>query len=54
MCPSVFGFWGIYQVTTQRRLIYRECRWLLLPTEEVVLRFSRYHKYTVGTELRHQ
>ena len=32
--------------------IYRDCRRLLLHTEEVVRRFSRYHKYTVGTDLR--
>jgi len=34
--------------------IYRDCRRLLLHTEEVVRRFSRYHKYTVGTDLRQQ
>ena len=32
--------------------IYRDCRSLLLHTEQVVRRFSRYHKYTVGTDLR--
>jgi hypothetical protein len=32
--------------------IYRDCRRLLVHTEEVVRRFSRYHKYTVGTDLR--
>ncbi|MBV5299953.1 MAG: hypothetical protein JZU64_17915 [Rhodoferax sp.] len=30
--------------------IYRDCRRLLLHTEQVVMRFSRYHKYTVGTD----
>lgn len=34
--------------------IYRDCRRLLLLTEEVVRRFSRYHKYTVVTDLRQQ
>lgn len=32
--------------------IYRDCRRLLVHTEEAVRRFSRYHKYTVGTDLR--
>ncbi|MCX8517074.1 MAG: hypothetical protein ORN29_03265 [Rhodoferax sp.] len=32
--------------------IYRDCRRLLVHTEEAVKRFSRYHKYTVGTHLR--
>jgi hypothetical protein len=32
--------------------IYRDCRRLLLHTEASVQRFSRYHKYTVGTDLR--
>ena len=32
--------------------IYRDCRRLLVHTEEAVKRFSRYHKYTVGTDLR--
>jgi len=32
--------------------IYRDCRRLLVHTEAVVQRFSRYHKYTVGTDLR--
>jgi hypothetical protein len=32
--------------------IYRDCRRLLIHTEESVKRFSRYHKYTVGTDLR--
>ncbi len=34
--------------------IYRDCRRLLLHTEQVVMRFSRYHKYTVGADLRRQ
>jgi hypothetical protein len=34
--------------------IYRDCQRLLRHTEAVVLRFSRYHKYTVGTDLRQQ
>lgn len=34
--------------------IYRDCRRLLVHTEQVVRRFSRYHKYTVGTDLRQQ
>lgn len=34
--------------------IYCDCRRLQLHTEEVVRRFTRYHKYTVGTELRQQ
>lgn len=32
--------------------IYRNCRRLLVLTEDMVQRFSRYHKYTVGTDLR--
>jgi hypothetical protein len=32
--------------------IYRDCRRLLLHTEQMVMRFARYHKYTVGTDLR--
>lgn len=31
---------------------YRDCRRLLVLTEDIVRRFSRYHKYTVGTDLR--
>jgi hypothetical protein len=34
--------------------IYRDARRLLLHTEQVVQRFSRYHKYTVGADLRTQ
>ncbi len=34
--------------------IYRDCRRLLVHTEAGVQRFSRYHKYTVGTDLRQQ
>jgi hypothetical protein len=34
--------------------IYRDIRRLLVLTEEVVRRFARYHKYTVGTDLRTQ
>lgn len=34
--------------------LYRDCRRLLTHTEEVVRRFSRYHKYTVGADLRRQ
>lgn len=34
--------------------IYRDCQRLLRHTEEVVMRFSRYHKYTVGADLRRQ
>ena len=34
--------------------IYRDCRRLLVHTEGVVQRFARYHKYTVGTDLRQQ
>lgn len=34
--------------------IYRDARRLLLHTEQVVQRFSRYHKYTVGADLRMQ
>ncbi len=32
--------------------IYRDIRRLLVHTEEMVRRFARYHKYTVGTDLR--
>ena len=32
--------------------IYRYCRRLLVLTEDLVRRFSHYHKYTVGTDLR--
>jgi hypothetical protein len=34
--------------------VYRDCQRLLLHTENTVMRFSRYHKYTVGTDLRKQ
>ena len=34
--------------------IYRDIRRLLVHTEGVVRRFARYHKYTVGTDLRTQ
>ena len=34
--------------------IYRDCRRLLVAAEAVVQRFSRYHKYRVGTDLRQQ
>jgi hypothetical protein len=34
--------------------IYRDIRRLLVHTEEVVRRFSRYNKDTVGTDLRIQ
>ncbi|MGE0919195.1 four helix bundle protein [Trichlorobacter lovleyi] len=34
--------------------IYRDCRSLLVHTEEMVRCFSRYHKYTLGTDLRQQ
>ena len=34
--------------------IYRDCQRLLQHTEAVVRRFSRYHKYTLGTDLRRQ
>jgi len=34
--------------------IYRDIRRLLVHNEELVRRFSRYHKYTVGTDLRTQ
>ena len=34
--------------------IYRDCRRLLLHTEACVQRFSGYHKYTVGADLRKQ
>lgn len=47
------AFWGV-EVTILLLQVYRDCRRLLLHTEEVVLRFSRYQKYTVGTDLRQQ
>ncbi|MFY9329423.1 MAG: hypothetical protein WAO76_15615 [Georgfuchsia sp.] len=34
--------------------IYRDIRRLLVMTEQLVRCFSRYHKYTVGTDLRTQ
>ena len=34
--------------------IYRDIRRLLVHSEEMVWRFARYHKYTVGTDLRTQ
>ena len=34
--------------------IYRDIRRLLVHTEGVVQRFARYHKYTVGTNMRRQ
>ena len=50
----MLGFLGIRNVSTQLPPVYRDCRRLLLHTEDVVRRFSRYHKYTVGTDLRQQ
>lgn len=41
-------------MTTPLPPIYRDCRRLLVHTESMVRRFSRYHKYTVGTDLRQQ
>jgi hypothetical protein len=34
--------------------IYRDARRLLVHTEELVRRFTRYHKHMVGTDLRRQ
>ncbi|MCG5499157.1 hypothetical protein [Ectothiorhodospira variabilis] len=34
--------------------IWRDAQRLLVLTEEAVRRFPRYHKYTLGTELRRQ
>jgi len=34
--------------------IVRDANRLLLLTEEVVRRFSRYYKYTIGTDMRRQ
>ena len=34
--------------------IYRDSRRLLVHTETMVRHFARYHKYTVGTDLRRQ
>lgn len=53
VCLSVFGFGGIYKVTTQLPPIYRDYRRLLVYIEAVVRRFS-HHKYTVGTDLHQQ
>lgn len=39
-------------MTTPLPPIYRDCRRLLVHTEQMVMRFARYHKYTVGTDLR--
>jgi hypothetical protein len=36
----------------QQLPIWRHANQLLLYTEQVVRRFSRYHKYTIGSELR--
>ena len=41
-------------MTTPLPPIYRDCRRLLVFTEDMVRQFSRYHKYTVGTDLRQQ
>jgi len=50
----VFGFWGIHKVSAPLPPIYRDCRRLLVHTKEVMRRYSSYHKYTVGTDLRQQ
>ena len=34
--------------------IYRDCNNLLLEIEKAVRNFPRYHKYTVGSDLRRQ
>ncbi|MCX8516931.1 MAG: hypothetical protein ORN29_02450 [Rhodoferax sp.] len=39
-------------MTIQLPPIYRDCRRLLVHTEQTVKRFSQYHKYAVGTDLR--
>jgi len=49
----VIGFW-ILMMSTPLPPIYRDIRRLLVHTEEVVRHFARYHKYTVGTDLRTQ
>lgn len=41
-------------MTTQLPPVYRDCCRLLVYTEAVVRRFSRYHKCTVGADLRQQ
>jgi len=51
--PVSDGLLGI-AMSTPRPPIYRDIRRLLVLTEEVVRRFARYHKYTVGTDLRTQ
>ena len=45
---------GIMAKTNLLPPVYRDCQRLLLHTEQSVMRFSRYHKYTVGTDLRKQ
>lgn len=39
-------------MTTPLPPIYRDCHRLLVHTEQMVMRFARYHKYTVGADLR--
>lgn len=38
-------------VSTPQQPIYGDCRRLLVHTEVTVRRFSRFHKYTGGTDL---
>ncbi|MCI5163668.1 MAG: hypothetical protein D3917_16960 [Candidatus Electrothrix sp. AX5] len=38
----------------ERLPIWRDANRLLLELEQAVRQFSRYHKYTVGTDLRRQ
>lgn len=38
----------------QQTPLWRDANQLLLAIEQAVRRFPRYHKYTVGTELRQQ
>jgi hypothetical protein len=41
-------------ISTPLPPIYRDIRRLLVLTAKMVRRFARYHKYTVGTDLRTQ
>lgn len=51
-CPLVFGYWNVLNMIAPLPPIYRDCRRVLVSTEDVKRRFSRHHKYTVGTDLR--
>ena len=51
--PAFYVFWGVIVVARYEHLpIYKKAMDLTIYFEKIVRNFSRYHKYTLGTELR--